>query len=169
MDKHNLESMLKGIGITEEESTKPNQTKSKRACFDYQKGSCFRGASCRFRHVMPEDIAFEQQQQRLANQRAQQLENSSRSSSKEKVRVCGIYVCMPLLCRLCELFCASYLVRAFMCSHRVHFLANTSQRFHRSQLFFRINRTARFQATRRLGGGGEEGARTAWTAASTHR
>ncbi|GMH79490.1 hypothetical protein TrST_g4547 [Triparma strigata] len=84
MDKYNLESMLKGIGITEEESTKPNQTKSKRACFDYQKGSCFRGANCRFRHVMPEDIAFEQQQQRLANQRAQQLENSSRSSSKEK-------------------------------------------------------------------------------------
>ena len=105
MDKYNLESMLKGIGITEEESTKPNQTKSKRACFDYQKGSCFRGANCRFRHVIPEDIAFEQQQQRLANQRAQQLENSSRSSSKEKVIVCGIYVCMPLVCRLCERLC----------------------------------------------------------------
>ena len=33
--------------------------------------------------MMPEDIVFEQQQQRLANQRQQQLENSSRSSSKE--------------------------------------------------------------------------------------
>lgn len=33
---------------------------------------------------MPEDIAFEQEQQRLANQRQQQLEISSRSSSKEK-------------------------------------------------------------------------------------
>ncbi|GMI16627.1 hypothetical protein TrLO_g6277 [Triparma laevis f. longispina] len=80
-----LEAMLKGIGLNsgEEGVKKPNQTKSKRACFDYQKGTCFRGANCRFRHVMPEDIAFEQQQQRLANQRQQQLENSSRSSSKE--------------------------------------------------------------------------------------
>lgn len=106
MDKYNLESMLKGIGITEEESTKPNQTRSKRACFDYQKGSCFRGANCRFRHVMPEDIAFEQQQQRLANQRAQQLENSSRSSSKE-VRVCGIFC----VCAACVAF---FFLRAFL-------------------------------------------------------
>ena len=29
--------------------TKPQQ-KSKRVCFDFQKGECFRGTSCRFRH-----------------------------------------------------------------------------------------------------------------------
>lgn len=44
-----LEAMLKGIGLNSEEEgvKKPNQTKSKRACFDYQKGGCFRGANCR--------------------------------------------------------------------------------------------------------------------------
>lgn len=33
-----------------EEKGKPSQ--SKRVCFDYQKGACFRGSNCRFRHVL---------------------------------------------------------------------------------------------------------------------
>jgi hypothetical protein len=57
--------------------------KSKRACFDYQKGECFRGESCRFRHVMPEELEMEKEMKRARQRELQRSMHSSRSNSKE--------------------------------------------------------------------------------------